>query len=119
MSNMDRISKEEKMEKMKALWKKAYKLRSVVLGLPVAAVAIVLAVYNLISLPAQVGFNLQSSGEYSLMVAKGLAVLGPVAITAICLLMMFCSKRVVYPWLISIFSLVLPWLIYITNVFPA
>ena len=40
-------------------------------------------------------------------------------IFAACLLLMFLSRRVVYPWLVSIFSLALPLLIYITNVFPA
>jgi len=47
------------------------------------------------------------------------AVMGPLALTALCLVMVFCSKRVVYPWLISIFSLVIPIVIWITNVFPA
>ena len=41
------------------------------------------------------------------------------ALTAVCLLLMFISKKVLYPWLISIFSLVLPILILITNIFPA
>ena len=53
------------------------------------------------------------------MVEKGIAVMGPLAVTAACLLLMFLSRRVVYPWLVSIFSLALPLLIYITNVFPA
>jgi len=34
-------------------------------------------------------------------------------------LMMWLSRRTIYPWIISIFTLVLPILIWITNVFPA
>ena len=45
-------------------------------------------------------------GTYEL--TKTLAVFGPVVATSACLLMMFLSKRVMYPWIISIFSLVLP-----------
>ena len=78
-----------------------------------------LAVYNEATLPALVGIDLQASGEYGQMIAREIAVLGPLALTALCLLFMFCSRRVVYPWLISIFSLVLPILILITNIFPA
>ena len=96
-----------------------YKLRSILLAIPVVIAAVILAMQNMARLPAQVGINLLANGEYQMMVGRSIAVMGPVAVTAVCLLMMFCSRRVVYPWLISIFSLVLPWLIYITNVFPA
>ena len=39
--------------------------------------------------------------------------------TALCLLMMFLSRKTIYPWIISIFSLVLPFLLIVTNIFPA
>lgn len=97
----------------------AYRLRSVLLAIPVATAAVVLALRNAVDLPARVGINLQASGEYALVVDRILAVMGPLAVTAVCLLLMFCSRRVVYPWLISLFSLVLPVLILITNTFPA
>ena len=71
------------------------------------------------TLPAQVGIDLQASGEYAQMISKSVAVMGPLALTAVCLLLMFTSRKVLYPWLISIFSLVLPLLILITNIFPA
>ena len=96
----------------------AYRLRSVLLAIPVATAAVVLALRNASDLPDRVGINLQASGEYALVVDRGLAVMGPLAVTAVCLLLMFCSRRVVYPWLISLFSLVLPVLILITNIFP-
>ena len=96
----------------------AYKLRSVLLSIPVAVAAISLAIRNMAKLPEQVGINLQASGEYAMVVSRGVAVMGPLAVTAVCLLLMFCSRRVVYPWLISLFSLTLPLLILITNTFP-
>ena len=96
-----------------------YKLRSVLLAIPVIVCAISLAMRNMKILPETVGLNLQANGEYAMMVERNVAVMGPLAVTALCLLMMFCSRRVLYPWLISIFSLVLPLLIWITNVFPA
>ena len=76
-----------------------------------------LAVRNMAQLPEQVGINLQANGEYALVVSRGVAVMGPLAVTAVCLLMMFCSRRVTYPWLISLFSLVLPLLLVVTNLF--
>ncbi len=103
---------------LRSVWKWVYRLRSVVLAIPVALGAIGLATYNLATLPDKVGINLQASGEYSQMVGKGVAVMGPLALTCVCLLLMFCSRRVLYPWLISLFSLVLPILILITNIFP-
>ena len=96
-----------------------YRLRSVLLAIPVVVTSITLAIRNMAKLPDQVGLNLLANGEYQFMVGKSVAVLGPLAVTAVCLLMMFSSRKVTYPWLISVFSLVLPYLIWITNVFPA
>ena len=107
----------EKKEQRKAFWKWVYRLRSVILAIPVAFGAVVLAIMNQAKLPAQVGINLQANGEYAQMVGKGVAVLGPLAVTAVCLLMMFCSRKVLYPWLISLFSLALPLVILLTNAF--
>ena len=99
------------------LW--LYRLRGILLAIPVAAVAIKFALENKERLPETVGINLLASGEYAMYVTRNVAVMGPLAVTAVCLLLMFCSRRVLYPWLIAIFSLVLPWLIYLTNIFPA
>ena len=52
------------------------------------------------------------------MVPRMVAVFGPMAITALCLLMMFLSKKTLYPWVISIFSLVLPVLLLFINQYP-
>ena len=110
------------MEKKKMGWKAllqwAYKLRSVLLAIPIAVGAVILAIFNQANLPDVVGINMQASGEYAETISKAVAVLGPLALTAVCLLMMFISRKVLYPWLISLFSLVLPLLLYVTNFFP-
>lgn len=118
-------SNQDAQQKMRKIWENvrdiamlAYKLRSVLLSIPVAVAAIALAVRNIAKLPQQVGLNLLANGEYAMTVSRGVAVIGPLAVTAVCLLLMFCSRRVVYPWLISLFSLTLPLLILITNTFP-
>ena len=69
-------------------------------------------------LPEEVGINLLTTGEYEFLIIRGLAVLAPLVVTGICLLMMWISRRTIYPWLISIFSLVLPILLIVTNIFP-
>jgi hypothetical protein len=99
------------------VWKWVYRLRSVLLAIPVGTAAVILALRNAVSLPERVGLDLQASGEHALIVDRSLAVMGPLAITAVCLLLMFSSRRVLYPWLVSLFSLVLPILLLITNVF--
>lgn len=102
---------------VKGVCRLLFKLRGLILGIPVAAAAIVMAINNQIKLPDMVGINLQASGEYAQTVGKGVAVLGPLALTGVCLTLMFCSKKVLYPWLISLFSLILPLLILFTNSF--
>ena len=81
--------------------------------------AIVFGVYNAKYLPERVGLVLQSNGEFVQTVSRSLAVMGPLGVTAACLLLMFCSRKAMYPWAISIFTLVLPLLILITNLYPA
>lgn len=112
------MEKQDNKSGLKTVWKWIYRLRSVILAIPVAIGAIILAIYNQANLPEEVGINIQTTGEYAQTVSRSVAVLGPLAVTAVCLLMVFCSRKVLYPWLISLFSLVLPLLIYITNIFP-
>lgn len=96
-----------------------YRLRKVFMTIPVVYFALKLASYNLEHLPEQVGLNLQSNGEYAQLIAREAAVMGPLAVTAACLVLMFVSRKSMYPWLISIFTLVLPVLLLITNQYPA
>jgi len=92
-----------------------YKLRKIFMAVPVVYYAVKLAMENLERLPELVGLNLQSTGEFAVMVSREYAVYGPLGITGFCLVLMFCSRKTVFPWIISIFTLVLPYLIYYTN----
>lgn len=100
-------------------WDFVVKFKQFILAIPVAAGAVILAIRNLGALPKKVGFGLQLDGTFDFVVGRGIAVLGPIAVTALCLLLMFCSKRVLTPWLVSVFSLVLPILLWIINCYPA
>ena len=99
---------------LKGVCKLLFKLRGLILGIPVAAAAIVMAINNQIKLPEEVSVVLMSTDA---SVSKSVAVLGPLGLTAICLVLVFCSRKVLYPWLISLFSLVLPLLILFINTF--
>lgn len=99
------------------LW--IFRLRRFLLAVPVVVAAIKIASMNMDRLPEMVGLNLQSTGEFAQMVTREYAVYGPLGVTMLCLLLMFFSRKVLYPWLISIFTLVLPYLIYLTNIYPA
>lgn len=99
------------------LW--VFRLRRIFMAIPVVYLALDLAKQNMERLPDSVGLNIQSTGEFAAYVTKEYAVLGPLGVTAFCLLLMFCSRKTFFPWIISIFSLVLPWLLYLTNIYPA
>lgn len=96
-----------------------FRLRKLVMAAPVIYWAVKLALYNREHLPEQVGINLQSSGAFEQMIPRDIAIMGPLGLTAACLLLMFCSRKAMYPWAISIFTLVLPMLILFTNLYPA
>jgi len=101
------------------VWKHLVKMYKIVLAVPVAWAAVVLALQNMQKLPDRVGLNLQENGTFTIEIIKELAVLGPIAVTALCLLLMFCSRRTLTPWFVSIVSLALPVIILLTNTFPA
>ncbi len=98
-----------------AVWSWIFRLRKVFMALPVVYQALMLAEYNRQNLPEMVGFDIQASGEFAQMISRETAVMGPLALTLGCLVLMFCSRRTVYPWIISIFTLVLPILILVLN----
>ena len=100
-----------------------YKLRSVFMAIPVGFAAIILAIYNASHLPEKVSVYFPSFADAEVVIkltelSRGSAVLIPLLITAGCLLLMFCSRRHTYPWLISIFSLVLPVFFLFVGLFP-
>lgn len=96
-----------------------FRLRKVVLAVPVVYYALKLAAYNGEHLPEQVGVNLQASGEFAMTIARSMAVMGPLALTLACLFLMFCSRKALYPWAISVFTLALPVLLLVSNLYPA
>ena len=98
------------------LW--LYRLRKFVLAAPVVYYALKLAAYNREHLPEQVGINLQATGEFAMTIAKNMAVIGPLGLTLACLFLMFCSRKAMYSWAISIFTLALPLLLLLSNAYP-
>lgn len=123
------------VEKLKAVWAKispvlkkiedicgvifrfCFKIRKIVMAAPVVYYAIKFARENAQRLPDAVGLNIQSNGQFAVMVTKNYAIYGPLGVTLFCLMLMFFSKKATFPWIISIFTLVLPWLIYLTNLY--
>lgn len=95
-----------------------YHMRSVFLAIPVAYYALKLAAYNMKHLPEDVGINLLSNGEFAATISRELAVMGPLVVTAACIVLMFASRKALYPWAVSIFTLVLPVLLLISNQYP-
>lgn len=96
-----------------------YRLRKIVMAAPVVYLAVRIAQYNMEHLPEEVGINLQSTGEFAQVISRNTAVMGPFALTVACLLLMLCSRKAMYSWAISIFTLALPLLILFSNVYPA
>ena len=94
-----------------------FKLRKVFMILPVLWAALELAMYSRDNLPETVGFNIQASGEFAQMISRDTAVYGPLGLTCACLVLVLLSRRTIYPWIISIFTLVLPILILMLNSF--
>ncbi len=102
-----------------AAWPWIWRFRKVLFAIPVVYGALYFARLNWNMLPEQVGLNLQTTGEYAKYISREMAVYAPMGITGGCLAMMFLSRKTVYPWMICMFSLLLPALILITNIFPA
>ena len=96
-----------------------YRLRSVFLAIPVVYYALKLAAYNGKHLPEEAGLNLLSTGEFAMTVSREMAVMGPLALTGACLVLMMASRKALYPWAVSIFTLILPILLLVSNLYPA
>ena len=95
-----------------------YRLRGIFLAIPVVYAAVEIAKYNWEHLPQIVGINLQSSGAFADYVTREMAVYGPLGLTAACLVLMLCFRKVMYPWAISILTLILPFLLLLSNRYP-
>ena len=104
---------------IKTICKYIYQFRGVISSIPVVVIAIILGFKNAGRLPETVGLELLATGEFGMSVSRITAVLVPMGITGLAVLMTLLSKRTLFPWLISVFTLVLPVLIWLTNIYPA
>lgn len=95
-----------------------FRLRKFFLAAPVVYYALKLASYNQEHLPEVVGIDLQLTGEFANTISRQMAVVGPLGLTIGCLLLMFCSRKAMYAWAISIFTLALPLLLLLSNTYP-
>ena len=95
-----------------------YHLRKFVMAAPVVYGALKLAQYNREHLPEQVGVNLQSTGVFADFISRDAAVMYPLGITAACLALMFFCRKPLWPWAVSLFTLALPILLLISNMYP-
>ncbi len=110
-------------------WHYLFMFRGIILSAPVATVAVILASKCNTDLPETVSVTLPGiavQGENSLFgflvyqteyIARGTAVMVPLVLTAACLLLTICSKRTLYPWLISVLTLAIPLFLLLTNVY--
>lgn len=105
-------------EIMRIIGQVIYHLRKVVMAIPVIYYAVKLAAYNAVNLPEVVGLNIQSNGIYAENISRTVAVNAPLVLTGGCLALMFLSRKTVYPWVISVFSLIVPIMLLITNIYP-
>lgn len=104
---------------LKKNWRLGFELRKVILSIPVVVLMLGLADQCRKRLPEMVGINLLENGGFEQMMARETAISITMAITVACLVFMFFSRKTVYPWLISLMSLLLPLLLIVTNTFPA
>lgn len=108
-----------------------FKLRAIFMAIPVAVVAVIQAMINMERLPdtveyAMIGIDFDATqtlfGPFVMhveQVSQEAAVMGPLMLTAACLLFTIFSKRTLFPWVISIFTLLIPTLLYLTTQYPA
>jgi predicted membrane channel-forming protein YqfA (hemolysin III family) len=103
---------------VRIIFKTIYHLRGLFMAIPVIILALRFANYNSEHLPLLVGLNLQSNGEFAKTISRETAVNTPVFLTLGCLGVMCFSRKPVYPWLISLFTLAIPVLLLLTNTYP-
>ena len=96
-----------------------FHLRKIFLAVPVVWAAFKVYAYGQANLPEAVGVWLLENGDYQFTLARESALMSCMAVTAVCLVLMFCSRRTILPWIVSIFTLVLPFLLIITNMYPS
>lgn len=102
---------------LKIIGKVLFRLRKIFMAIPVVYAALRLAEYCRENLPEMVGLDIQASGEFAHLIEREQAIEGCLVITGACLVLMLFSRRSVYPWIISMFTLILPVLLLMVNYF--
>ena len=92
-----------------------YHLRKIFMAIPVVLIAMKVFAYANEKLPQDVGILLLEDGTYKYMLGRADTVNVCMALTGACLVLMFLSRKIVYPWIISLFSLVLPLFLVFSN----
>ena len=96
-----------------------FHMRKIFLTLPVLWAAFKVYSYAKEMLPEDVGVWLLESGDYQFMLDRDAALVSCFAVTGVCLGLMFLSRRTILPWVVSLFTLVLPFALILTNMYPA
>lgn len=109
------------------LWHYMFIFRGLILSAPVVTVAIILASKCSTDLPESVMITLpaiDTASDASVFgflvfnaqyITRSMAVTAPLVLTIACLLLTICSKRIFYPWLISVFTLIVPIFLLVSN----
>ena len=100
-------------------WRWAFELRKIIMAIPVVVLMLTLADQCRKRLPETVGLKLLEDRSFEQMMSREGAISLTMVITVGCLVMMFFSRKTIYPWLISLMSLLLPLLLIVINTFPA
>ena len=104
---------------VKKNWRIGFELRKIIMSIPVVVIMLGLADQCRKRLPEMVGIELLENGDFQQMIARESAISITMGITVGCLVLMFFSRKTIYPWIISLMSLLLPLLLIVTNTFPA
>ena len=114
----------------RVIWKTIYGLRGILISAPVAAAALVVAAWGREKLPEVVEIThvvIDRDAEDALLglfvmtteqITRDVALFVPLVLTGFCLVMTILSKKTLYPWLISVFTLCLPIVMYFLNTYP-
>ena len=96
-----------------------FHMRKIFLTLPVLWLAFKVYNYAKELLPDTVGVWLLENGDYAFSLGVDAALISCLAVTAACLVLMYLSRRTILPWIISLFTLVLPVMLVLTNMYPS
>ncbi len=96
-----------------------FHMRKIFLTLPVLWVAFKVYTYAKEMLPENVGVWLLETGDYQFTLDREASLMSCLAVTAACLVLMFLSRRTILPWIVSLFTLVLPIMLVLTNMYPS